>query len=1054
MTDLMGPAASAWEAAARQFEPAPVSPYLQDPVGWCQNRLGEHLWSKQREIAESVRDNRRTAVKSCHNAGKGLPLDTLLPTPTGWTTMGEVQPGDELLDEAGLPCKVEATTPVWNEPCYLVKFSNGEEVVTDAGHLWSTVRLDERHNLRERRRQRGLSAPSDWRNHWEIARTLSTPEIAATLKTGIGQLRHAVPVCAPLDLPDASLPIDPYVLGAWLGDGTSTSPEITCDPADREIVDRIATLGENVRRRESSPFAWTMAGDCGDRPRLRHRLTALGVLGSKNIPMLYLRASREQRIELLRGIMDTDGFNARNSVGVDLCSERLANDVAELVRSLGCIVHVKPGRATCNGVDAGIRYRMAWRSPFNPFRLARKRAAWVSGNVSRRTIRTISSVEAIPSVPTKCIQVSSPSRLYLATAHFIPTHNSWIASRIASWWIDTHPPGQAFVASTAPTYPQVHAILWEEVRAAARKAAALNDPLPGRVLQSDEWKLDDGILTGYGRKPADTDEHGFQGIHRRYVLVILDEACGIPAQLWTAVEAITTNADCRILAIGNPDDPSTEFASVCKPGSGWNVIRISGLETPNFTADQVDANPDLRDLFDQLGLAPTTEFVPDGLRPLMLDPEWVADKIKRWGAGSPRFISKVLGEFPDIGNDVLISPALIRTAQERALDATGTGILGVDVARYGMDRTVIYLRRGPVIRLHGEWSKQATTDTTGRVIEASKATGADEIRVDGVGVGGGVVDQLTEQGYGALDMQAGAAAQDRERFVNARSEWAWAMRERLEDGDLDLDPADEDLAAELGSLKYRYNSRGQIVIESKDEMRKRGLPSPDHADAAILTAINPVGADLFRRLAWRHWTLEDGRLNTAGRTWAMNEAWIFLTSHLPTGDDAVGDFSVVSAWARTLDGYLVLLDRARWKTENGGLTEQVRPLADRWQPDTMFILKKQRTEPVLAALYPVVSTTPLEVDPDPMTRILPASAMQAAGKVWLPNAVWAQAAKSEFLAWPHTRHSGTVETLAQAVRVVSTQFIPPPGQPTPRSAHRSETDPWGGREIDIATTEF
>lgn len=630
---------------------------------------------------------------------------------------------------------------------------------------------------------------------------------------------------------------------------------------------------------------------------------------------------------------------------------------------------------------------------------------------------------------------------------------SWIASRIAAWWIDSHPPGQAFVASTAPTYSQVHAILWEEVRAAARKAAALNDPLPGRVLQSDEWKLDDGILTGYGRKPADTDEHGFQGIHRRYVLVVIDEACGIPSQLWTAVEAITTNADCRILAIGNPDDPSTEFSAVCKPGSGWNVIRINGLETPNFTADQVAENPGLRGLFDRLGLTPTTEMVPEGLRPLMLDPGWVEDKIKRWGPESPRFISKVLGEFPEIGNDVLIPPSLIQAAHDRHLEADGPGILGVDVARYGMDRTVVYLRRGPVIRLHGEWSKQATTETTGRVIEASRETGAGEIRVDGVGVGGGVVDQLTEQGFGALDMQAGAKAQDPERFVNSRSEWAWAMRERLESGDIDLDPADEDLAAELGAFKYRYNSRGQIVIESKDEMRKRGLPSPDHADAAILTAISPAGADLFRRIAWRHWTFDGQQLVTGGRSWNLADSWVFCTAHLPAGDDAAGEHAVVAAWARVISGDLLLLDRARWRVGTSTVAEQVRPLVARWRPDTLFLPKKQRTEPVMAALYSIVDTTPIEQDPDRMTRAFPASAMQAAGKVWLPTADWAEGAKSEFLAFPNSRQTGLVEALGQAVRVVSTRFVPPPAS-NQAMRQPSGYDPLGGAEVDLANAAF
>jgi hypothetical protein len=412
---------------------------------------------------------------------------------------------------------------------------------------------------------------------------------------------------------------------------------------------------------------------------------------------------------------------------------------------------------------------------------------------------------------------------------------SWIASRIAAWWLDTHPPGEAFVVSTAPTYKQVHAILWEEIRAAAKKAAGRGDPLPGRVLQSDEWKLDDGTLIGFGRKPADTDVHGFQGIHRRYVLVILDEACGVPAQLWTAVEAITTNADCRILAVGNPDDPATEFATVCKPGSGWNVIRISGLETPNFTPERVAEQPGLAELFAKLGLGPSTELVPDGLRPLMLDPEWVADKIRRWGVESPRFTSKVLGEFPDIGEDVLFPPSMILAAQERTCEPGPVTVLGVDVARFGSDRTILALRRGSVMRIVGDYSKLATTETTGKVIAAKAEHHVHEIRVDGVGVGGGVVDQLVELGHDVIDMQAGAGAADSEHYQNARAEWFWSLRQRFEDGDADIDPADDDLAAQLGVLRYKYTSRGQILIESKDDMRKRGLPSPDRADALMLT---------------------------------------------------------------------------------------------------------------------------------------------------------------------------------------------------------------------------
>lgn len=616
---------------------------------------------------------------------------------------------------------------------------------------------------------------------------------------------------------------------------------------------------------------------------------------------------------------------------------------------------------------------------------------------------------------------------------------SWIASRIAAWWIASHPPGQAFVASTAPSYPQVHAILWEEIRKAQRVGAQRgNNAVPGRVLQSDEWKLDDSTLVGWGRKPADTDEHGFQGIHRRYVLVILDEACGIPRQLWTAVEAITTGPDCRILAIGNPDDPSTEFADVCKPGSGWNVIRISAFDTPNFT----------------------DEPFPEELRPLMLDPGWVEDKRRRWGVESPRYVSKILGDFPDLGTDTLISPSLLEAAQLRKLEPTGRRILGVDVARYGMDRTVIMLRRGPVLRLHGEYSKQATTETTGRVIAAKRDTDADEIRVDGVGVGGGVVDQLAEQGHGVLDMQAGGRAQDPERFLNARSEWAWSMRQRLEDGDLDLDPDDDELVAQLGALKYRYNSRGQIVIESKDEMRKRGMPSPDRADAAILTVINSPGADLFPKLNWRYFSpvphadLND-RVNYGGQHATLSEGWTFGTAWLPSGEDAVSDWAVAAVWTRLPDGNLLMRGMSRIRLGDADPTAVLVPMVRDYAPDTMFVYRKQLTASVVAsAARARVPVTDLILDPDPFARVLPASAQQVSGRIWLPaDAPWSMVVRSECQAFPHGRQVGCIETLAAAVHVVATRWVPPP--PPGALAPRRQPDPFaalGDDNIDFMRT--
>lgn len=124
--------------------------------------------------------------------------------------------------------------------------------------------------------------------------------------------------------------------------------------------------------------------------------------------------------------------------------------------------------------------------------------------------------------------------------------------------------------------------------------------------------------------------------------------------------------------------------------------------------------------------------------------------------------------------------------------------------------------------------------TAGRVILKLKETGASAAAIDTVGVGAGVYDRLVELGHPVQEMQAGQGAMDRERFANRRAEWFWGLRQRFEDGDIDIDPDDDEMQSQLTTLKYRPNSRGQIVLESKEDMRKRGLPSPDRADALAM----------------------------------------------------------------------------------------------------------------------------------------------------------------------------------------------------------------------------
>src|SRR5688572_29812174 len=157
---------------------------------------------------------------------------------------------------------------------------------------------------------------------------------------------------------------------------------------------------------------------------------------------------------------------------------------------------------------------------------------------------------------------------------------SWLAARVAVWWIDSHPPGTAFVVTTAPSNRQVVAVLWKEIRRAWAAAG-----LSGKLNQKDWWLNNELVALGY--KPSDYDPTAFQGIHAKYCLVIIDEGCGVPEDIYVAANSLVANEFSRILVIGNPDDPDSHFAKICEPGSGWNVISVSAFDTPNFTGEDV-----------------------------------------------------------------------------------------------------------------------------------------------------------------------------------------------------------------------------------------------------------------------------------------------------------------------------------------------------------------------------------------------------------------------------------------------------------------------------------
>lgn len=402
----------------------------------------------------TIRTGEWTLVTGVPSHGKALALDTPLPTPEGWTTMGGVKVGDRLIDETGNACTVtRATEVILGRSCYEVEFSDGTVIVADADHQWLTRSDKARRSayaprIKGRENERPVRPRGKDQSHLRtFPSVVTTAEIARTLYAERGRrFNHGVKLAQALDLPDSALLVDPYVLGAWLGDGTSSSAAITS--ADPEILREIETAGVSVGEarnvgRQGRAATYTL-GRAGYRlaqtqESLQAKLRTLGVLNNKHIPTAYLRGSCDQRLALLQGLMDTDG----NCMTYGLCeftsvNRRLAEGVYELCASLGWQPKWQEGRATIDGRDCGPKYRVQVTPDAPVFRLPRKRERQHLKPSKRLDYRQIVAVRPIESVPVRCVEVDSPSHLYLASRAMIPTHNStWLDALLCNL-IDVH----------------------------------------------------------------------------------------------------------------------------------------------------------------------------------------------------------------------------------------------------------------------------------------------------------------------------------------------------------------------------------------------------------------------------------------------------------------------------------------------------------------------------------------------------------------------------------------------------------------------------------------
>ncbi len=412
------------------------------------------------------------------------------------------------------------------------------------------------------------------------------------------------------------------------------------------------------------------------------------------------------------------------------------------------------------------------------------------------------------------------------------------------WFMHAHEDA-AIALSTAPTFRQVRHVLWRQVRRLYRPAAKT---LGGKMLDT-RWELsDDRYAMGLSADSADQ----FQGFHSPNVFIVVDEAEGVGEEIYEAIEAVMTSADPLLLLIGNPTTMSGAFRrAFYEERRIYRAITISALDSPNVQAGRV-------------------------VIPGLTTPRWIEERREIWGEENPIFRARVLGEFPQQGEDTLlrlgdIEAAMGRLQQgQRGQGQRGQGqgeeqetasgpepdggddarpalrtrhssdevILAVDVARFGADRSVILRRRGDCVEDIRTLRQMDTMQLTGWVSAAIREQRPAQVYVDEIGVGAGVVDRLRELGHPVRGINVAHKARQDGMFVNLRAEGYWALRERFVSGRISI-PDDNQLAGELAALRYGYDSQGRIKMESKDDMRQRGLPSPDKADALMLAFLDP-----------------------------------------------------------------------------------------------------------------------------------------------------------------------------------------------------------------------
>jgi len=546
------------------------------------------LYKYQKRLLKAFKSNRFNVVLSSRQSGKALDINTPIPTPNGNVKMGDLKDGDQIYGLDGNVYNViKAHDFLYNRNCYKVIFDNGEEIIADEDHLWFTQeRLERKKKL--------------------AGSVKTTKEILNTLTVGSKkEPRHRIPMARNGIMgKETNLPIDPYVLGLWLGDGNTDGANITVGPRDVEFL--LEKLNNNKQFNKITLYQfkerlWAINPTHTDKKQsLWSCLKQNNLLGNKHIPEIYFKSSREQRLELLKGLMDSDGYiSPSGQANFDNSNLELGHQVIKLVRELGYSVTHIIHTPKFNGKECADSMRVCFKPREEVVSIPyKKNKLKLTDELRRNTWHYIKEIIPVESRPVRCITVDSPDNLYLCGKSLIPTHNTTTITIYALWIACFQKDKKiTIVANKEATAKEIFA----RVKMAYEQLPIYLKP----AIKS--WRKDGFQLSNDSEIKISTTS-GSAGRGGSSNLLIIDEMAHCPSEvmkeLWrSAIPIITASTTSQIVIISTPNGTDNKFYELCedskKKNSSWNLERVDWTDVPGrdetwkkMTMDLLGGNED------------------------------------------------------------------------------------------------------------------------------------------------------------------------------------------------------------------------------------------------------------------------------------------------------------------------------------------------------------------------------------------------------------------------------------------------------------------------------